>query len=508
MPHDLDVVHEHEQSDAAALAAVARLIEEQDTIVLRTVGIDIGSSTSHLLFARVTSRRLAEGLSSRFTVIDREVLWRSPIMLTPFLPDGTIDAHALAHFVEQAYRDAGFSSGDVDSGAVILTGEAIKRKNARPIQELLARDAGKFVCASAGHQLESILAAHGAGATALSRRRGACGLHVDIGGGTTKLALIDNGEIVSVAAFAVGGRLLARDAHGAWTRCDEAARQVAAHLGIEVSAASLARPWARLAIARRLAQVVVDHIGGAGPDALGRALDLTAPLARTLRPAYMTISGGVAEYIFGREQADHGDIAALLAQEIVAQLKARIAIKLVEPMEGIRATVIGASQFTVQVSGKTIYLPDHGLLPVRHVPVLHLGLDLSGPIDPDQVAAALHENAARLDLAPDARLAIALRWQGEPEHARLLALASAIMRFAAPAGRRSEPLYLMIEGDVAASLGRLLHAELHLDGSLAAVDGVSLRELDFVDLGEVLEPAGVVPVVIKSLLFPVATGLD
>lgn len=506
MPHDLDFNHEHEQMGEADRAAVAQLIWEQDTIALRTVGIDIGSSTSHLLFAQVTLRRFAEGLSSRFAVVDRQVLWRSPIMLTPFLPDGKIDAHELTHFVHHAYHDAGFARGDIDSGAVILTGEAIKQKNARLIDEIFAQESGKFVCATAGHKLESVLAAHGSGATALSRRRGECSLHVDIGGGTTKLALIDNGEIVSVAAFSVGGRLLAQDASGAWTRCDESARLVAAQLGIDVSPASLARASARLAIAKRLAQVVTDQITGATLDGLGRALELTKSLERSVQPSFMTFSGGVAEYIFGREHASHGDIAELLAREIVAQIKARIAIPIVEPMERIRATVIGASQFTVQVSGKTIYLPAPGVLPVHNVPVVHLGADISGRIDPGQVAASLHDSAAMLDLAPDARLAIAFEWQGEPDHSRLFAMASAIMLFAAPTGKRSETLFLMIDGDVAASLGRILHRELQLDGSLVSIDGVSLRELDFVDVGAMLNPPGVLPVVIKSLLFPSDIG--
>ena len=117
--------------------------------------------------------------------------------------------------------------GDIDSGAVILTGEAIKRHNARAIADLFSEEAGRFVCASAGHHMECQMAAHGSGATALSRRREACGLHVDVGGGTTKLALIDKGEIVSVAAFAVGGRLVAQDAAGAWTRVDDSAQLVA-----------------------------------------------------------------------------------------------------------------------------------------------------------------------------------------------------------------------------------------------------------------------------------------
>ena len=502
MGHDLDFEHEHEPLNAADQAAIAQLIWEQETIELRTVGIDIGSSTSHLLFARVTLKRLAQGLSSRFTVVDRQVLWRSPIILTPFLPDGAIDAHELAHFIHHAYHDARLRRSDIDSGAVILTGEAVKRKNARAIDEIFAAESGKFVCATAGHKLECILAALGSGASALSQRRRECGLHVDVGGGTTKLALIDRGEIVSVAAFAVGGRLLAQDASGAWTRIDASAQRVAKELGLGASPGTFSAESARTAIARRLATIVVDQIVGKSLDALGKELELTEPLARTVRPAFITFSGGVAEYIYGRESADYGDIAKLLGAEIVKQIKTRVSIPVIEPMERIRATVIGASQFTVQVSGKTIYLPDAAVLPVHNVPVVHLGKKLTQRIEIDEIVAAFARHADVLDLAPGARLALAFAWDGDPDHARLLAMAKAIMQFAAPGGRRDQALFLMIDGDVGASLGRLLHDELHLDGQLVSIDGIALRELDFVDVGEMLDPPGVVPVVIKSLLFP------
>lgn len=506
MSHDLEFDHEHEGLNEAEQAAIAQMIWEQDTLELRTVGIDIGSSTSHLLFAKLTLSRQSQGLSSRFTVVDRQVLWRSPIMLTPFLPDGAIDAGELAHFIHHAYHDAGLRRRDIDSGAVILTGEAIKRRNARAIGDIFAADSGKFVCATAGHKLESLLAAHGSGATALSRRRQQCGLHVDVGGGTTKLALIDCGEIVSVAAFAVGGRLLARDAAGAWTRIDASARLAAADLGCAAVPETFADAAARQALARRLAGIVVDQIVGKKLDALGQALELTEPLQRIVAPAFITFSGGVAEYLFGHETADHGDIARLLADEIVQQIKTRVRVPVIEPLERIRATVIGASQFTVQVSGKTIYLPDASVLPVHNVPVVHLGQELDDDIAVDAVAKAFARRAALLDLEPAARLALAFSWQGEPTHARLLAMARAIMRFAAPSGRRDETLFLMIDGDVAASLGRILHNELGLVGSLVSIDGIALRELDFVDVGEWLTPPGVVPVVIKSLLFPAATG--
>ena len=506
MAHELDFEHEHEGLSEVERAAIAQLIWEQDTIELRTVGIDIGSSTSHLMFASVTLQRQSQGLSSRFSVVDRQVLWRSPIRLTPFLANGAIDAHALSHFVHDAYQAAGLKRGDIDSGAVILTGEAMKRSNARAIDEIFAAEAGKFVCATAGHKLECILAAHGSGATALSRRRGECGLHVDVGGGTTKLALIDRGEIVSVAAFAVGGRLIAQDAQGAWSRIDASAHRVAAQLGIRADPDSFADPALRAAMARQLASLVVDQVLGQPLDALGQSLALTEPLDRSVRPAFVTFSGGVAEYLYGREQADYGDIARLLADEIVKQIKTRIAIPVVEPAERIRATVIGASQFTVQVSGKTIYLPDATVLPVHNVPVVHLGRALPEQIDVDEIASAFARQADLLDLAPGDRLALAFAWTGEPDHARLLGMARAIRQFAAPDGRRDQALFLMIDGDVAASLGRILREELQLQGPLVSIDGIQLRELDYVDVGELLDPPGVVPVVIKSLIFPGSPG--
>ena len=500
MAHDLDIDHEHEENDEAA-AAIAQLIWEQDTLQLRTVGIDIGSSTSHLLFARVTLQRLTEGFSSRFVVVAREVLWRSPIRLTPFLPDGTIDAHALDHFIHDAYHAAGLHRRDIDSGAVILTGEAIKRRNARAIDELFAGESGKFVCATAGHQMECLLAAHGSGATAISARRRQCGLHVDIGGGTTKLALVDRGEVVGVAAFAVGGRLLARDADGSWSRIDDSARLVARELGLEPVPRTFADAAAREAVCERLAAVVVDQIAGTGLDALGRALELTDPLPRTAVPDYITFSGGVSEYIFGRETGDFGDIAAPLAAAVVRELQRRVKLRIVEPLERIRATVIGASQFTVQVSGKTIHLPDPGVLPVRNIPVVHLADALAEQASELQVAEGFAAAARLQGLEPSDLLALSFTWHGEPEHARLLAVARGIVRFAAPGGRRDKPLFLVIDGDVGASLGPILREEAGLQGELVSIDGVQLRPLDFVDVGGPIEPPGVVPLVIKSLLF-------
>ena len=498
--HETDFSHEHIET-AAERAAVARAIWKEDNIAFTTVGIDIGSSTSHLLFAKVLLQRQSRGLSSRFVVAAREIVWRSPILLTPFLADGTIDAAELHEFIRACYRDAGFARADIGGGAVILTGEAIKQKNARAIDELFAAESGKFVCATAGHRLESRLAAHGSGAVGLSKARGICLLHVDIGGGTTKLALIDRGAVVGLSAFAVGGRLIAADKNGAWTRIDHSARLVADGMNMELSPDTLADESIRRRIVQRLAAIAGDIILDAPLDSLGRSLLLTEPLPRIAVPAALTFSGGVAEYMFGNELADFGDIARPLADELARALSRRTILPLIDPGQRIRATVIGASQFTMQVSGKTIYLPDPYVLPVHNVPVLRIALGAGGDIDRDRVAAAVRNGVEEIDFDNVPGVAIAFTWPGDPEHSRLAAAAEGILGALQPLEDRIKLLVFAIDGDVGKTFGRLLHRELKWQGKIVSIDGLELQDLDYIDIGELIAPPGIVPVVIKSLLF-------
>jgi ethanolamine utilization protein EutA len=497
--HETDFSHEHSET-LAEHAAIAQSIWTQDNLLFTTVGIDIGSSTSHLLFAKVALQRKAQGHSSRFVVIGRDIVWRSPILLTPFLPDGRIDAATLGDFIDRSYRDAGFTKDQIDGGAVILTGEAIKRKNARAIDELFAAQAGKFVCASAGHKLEARLAAHGSGAVAVSKQRDICLLHIDVGGGTTKLALIDRGTIVGLAAFAVGGRLIATDTRGGWTRIDHAARLVGNDLALDLSPQLLADEAIRGRIVRRLADAAADIILNAPLDLLARSLMLTEPLPREAAPAALTLSGGVAEYIFGHEADAFGDIAKPLAQTLARELAARSGLPLIDPGQRIRATVIGASQFTVQVSGKTIYLPDPYVLPVRNIPVVHVTMD-AGHLDRERIGAEIRTGLEEIDLDNVPGVTIAFTWRGDPEHSRLKATAGAILGALAPVQERIKLLLVAIDGDIGKTFGRLMHRELNWPGKIICLDGVELHELDYIDLAELIAPPGVVPVVIKSLLF-------
>ena len=393
------------------------------------------------MFARLRLQRLADSLSSRYVVVERTVLHRSPVVMTPYATGDVIDASALEAEIASWYSSAGLARADVDTGAVILTGNALGSRNARELANLFSDEGGTFVCATAGHALEATLAAHGSGSVARSRRDHETILHVDIGGGTTKLARIEDGAIVATSAIAVGAR--------------------SRHAGRD--------PDERLRIASELAEAIVAATRGA---AVAPGLQLLAPLPRATAPARITLSGGVSEYASGRERAEHGDLGRELAAAVLA-----VRTTLPGPLEiapdGIRATVIGASQFTVQVSGSTIGIGAR--LPLRNVPVVHLGGDTrgSGPIT------------------------LAVKWEGEPEHARIRALAE---RIANATDRR--PLVVAIDGDIAATLGAVMRNELRFTGDLVTLDGLDLGELDYIDVGAPQPPSGVVPVIVKSLVFP------
>jgi ethanolamine utilization protein EutA len=416
---------------------------QPDDVVLRTVGIDIGSTTSHAMFARLRLQRLADSLSSRYVVVEREILHRSTIVLTPYSSGDVIDTAALEASIASWYSSAGFGRNDVDTGAVILTGNALLSRNSRELANLFANEGGTFVCATAGHALEATLAAHGSGSVARSRRDHETILHIDIGGGTTKLALIEQGAIVATSAIAVGAR--------------------SRHAGRD--------PDERRRIASELADAIVAATHGA---AVAPALQLLPALRRSSAPARITLSGGVSEYASGRERTEHDDLGRELAAALLAR-EAAMPAPLETASEGIRATVIGASQFTVQVSGSTIGIG--APLPLRNVPVVRMGGDLpgSGPV------------------------AIAVKWDGEPEHARIRALAE---RIAAATDRR--PLVVAVDGDVAATLGSVLRDELDFRGDLVTLDGLELGALDYIDVGSPVSPSGVVPVIVKSLVFPEA----
>lgn len=474
-----------------------------ENVELTTVGIDIGSSTSHLMFAQVHLQRLAQGLSSRFVVVNRKVLWRSPVLLTPYLPDNSIDAEFLGDFVRDCYAQAGFERSAVDSGAVVLTGEALKRSNARAIADLFAAEAGTFVCASAGHHLEAVMAAHGSGAVAESREHSGVRLHVDIGGGTAKLAVISNGQVLGTAAVAVGGRLVALDGREV-VRVEGPALDVARVAGVPLVLGEKLTEDDEDALVRAFAAILLSCINGGGIPA-GFPADLLLVDDRPVGvvPEVVSFSGGVGEYLYERESQTFGDIALPLAAQIREALTdGRLPMRLADSRHHIRATVIGASQFSVQVSGNTVTLSRTEVLPLRNLPVLFPHVSLAGDIDAARIAEAIVSAARRFDVADGATpVAVALEWEGDPEYRRLRSLAEGVAAGLAAQRRAGQPVVVLLDGDVAQTLGRLLVRELDVREPVVCLDGVRLEEFDYVDIGELIKPSDVVPLVIKSLLF-------
>lgn len=474
-----------------------------DNVELITVGVDVGSSTTHLIFSRLHLQRLAQSLSSRFVVVERSEIYRSPILLTPFTSESTINVSLLSEFIDDSYRNAGISPGDVDTGVVILTGVALERKNSRAVAELFASHGGKFVCASAGHNLEGILSAFGSGAVALSRKLHGEILHIDIGGGTSKLALIRDGEVLETAAISVGARLLAFDANGAPSRIESAAFAIAASCELELDSNTSLPNEAKEHFAKRLAQALMAAVDQDN-DRLTNELMLTPKLSRPpVADAIFTFSGGVSEYLFGRETMVFNDLAQYLSNAIKEEFGKR-SLTITSPSEGIRATAIGASQFTVQLSGNTIFISTDVRLPMHNLPVICPKI----PILPtrDSVAAGISTALARLDLEEiQSPICIYLPWQGDAEYTVLLALAGGVSdALGSEYLRKNLPLVIALEIDLGAALGRILQEELNFKAPLISIDGVELRELDFVDIGEPLQPTNVIPVMVKSLAFPAA----
>jgi ethanolamine utilization protein EutA len=466
-----------------------RSLVEEDEIQLVSVGIDIGSSTSHLLFSRITLDRM----DTRYIVSAREVLHASNILFTPYVQGEDIDAVALGRFIDNAYEDAGIARGEIDTGALILTGVAARRRNARAIGEVLAAEAGKFVALSAGDSLETLMAAHGSGARTLSET-GAPVMNVDVGGGTTKVALCEDGEIVGRTALDVGARLIAFDPAGRINRLEPFGAKHLSDAGLAAGLGDALGPEERARLAGVMADRIMEVLSGGEVPNLMRLPGLPhAPQAPRI-----VVSGGVSEYLESGEPGD--DLGFELARALNGRIAAR-GWQRVAARQGIRATVVGASQYTVQVSGSTIFLDPQDVLPLRNLAVIAPALPLADEIDVDDCAEAVRDALARLDLS-GAPVAVAVPWQGSASYARLAALARGLVAGLRDTLDAGHPLVLVSDGDIGGLLGMQARSEEHVPGAIVSIDGIRLAEFDFIDIGDVIRATGAAPVVIKSLLFP------
>jgi ethanolamine utilization protein EutA len=476
-----------------------------ERIQLTSVGIDIGSSTSHLIFSRLVLRRQGIALSSRFVVVKREILHESPILLTPYVDKTTIDTDKLGDFIHEAYSQAGLTPKDIDTGAVIVTGEAAKKKNAEAISALFSAQAGKFVCATAGHNLESILAAFGSGAVAMSANGGGdfTVMNVDVGGGTSKIAIAQRGAVIDTSALEVGARLVALDEQGKIDRLEDAGLKIGNAAGVNLALGNLLKEDEKKKMATVLCDSLFEVLARGPLSPLTQSLMLTPGVGYQGRIDAIMFSGGVSEYVYGFEKRDLGDLGNHVGRgvrERAEKLAGKIPLK--TPDVRIRATVIGASQYTVQVSGNTIYLSHADLLPLRNVQVVIPQITQEEPLSPGHVKEAVQKALQRFDINDGERAAaLAIHWELGPSYPLIRNLAQGVAEGMKEHVDKGQPLVLVFDADIAKLVGNILERELLPGCGIISIDGIDLKDFDFIDIGEELPDARAVPVVIKSLIF-------
>jgi ethanolamine utilization protein EutA len=507
-----------------------------------SVGLDIGTTTTHLIISRLTVGAGDDPFGRRH-VQDKEVIYRSAIYTTPMIDGQRIDAETIHGIVEQEYAAAGVQAQDIPTGAVIVTGETALKQNADDVVQRLAGESSSFAAAVAGANQESILAGRGSGAAEHSRRHRCCALNIDIGGGTSNLAWFVGGVAVAAGTIRVGGRHLVMDtgqereaASGAPPSTPLPSRE---GLG-EGATPGQARPSPcplpdgerGFAIVARhyraTSQTAFQHLGAQVADDVlaaqwiadsveycGRAIDadfnaippvfiVARPECSPPRPDVVFFSGGVAELMAAMDRGEKieddafGDTGPMLARGLLESEWIRT-ISVQYPAEPIRATVIGAGQFSLMLSGETMWA-DPALLPLRNVPILRLPPRLTDLPDVDALARAIQRQQSLHSLPADHVVAIGLPdlrqadWETVVNFARQLAAAAAQINLASP-------WVFTMRDNFGHLLGRTI-AEAAPDSPLLVIDEIDTGEADFLDIGRpVKQFRTLIPIVAKSLIF-------
>ncbi len=467
---------------------------------LHSVGIDVGTTTTQVIFSALeVTNRAPVNQVPRYEFSGREILYQSPVIFTPLTVDRTVDVAQLMTFIDAQYRAADLSRSQIESGAIIITGETSKTRNARATVMEVSNELGDFVVATAGPHLESVISGRGSGAAEYSLENAARVLNIDIGGGTSNYAVFAGGRVIDTACLNVGGHLIETDEAGRVTRVHEPARLVCNELfGSAQDPMRLSRPQID-AVAQRMAELVVETMGPA-PSALAHALLMTPALREVQQFDAVFISGGIGACLYQPDAIAspfaYRDIGPLLANAL-KPLLTKLAAQLREPAQTVRATVIGAGAHTLSLSGSTIWVSADSL-PIKNLPVAHTLLQ-----DVPGLSEAWDLAVRRLDLDPghDA-YALALPGSIEPLYRNILAIANELTAFcrnSAPANRH--PLVVICPQDLGKALGMELQPQITAR-ELAVVDEVETREGDYLDIGLPIFSGSLLPITVKSLAFP------
>lgn len=433
---------------------------------LLSVGLDVGTTSTQLVVSRLTVENRASSFAvPDMDITDRSVLYKSPVFFTPLLDESHVDGAAIRAIVEAEYRNAGIRREDVDTGAIIITGETSRKENARSVLNALSDFAGDFVVATAGPDLESVLAAKGAGAVELSRTAGKPVLHMDIGGGTSNLAFIEDGQIVRTGCLNVGGRLLKFDQNQKITYVSRVLSGIFYRKPGEI-----ATQQELCELAETLTLALEMAAGLRNPTDLMEKL-LTEETGQKWNPpdgeAVLSFSGGVADCIAQDIPWNQfGDLGPILGQTIRESRLCQGEYAL--GSETIRATVIGAGSYSTQLSGSTVY-SQNVRFPLKNLPVT-------------RSPTAFHEGSVVLSVP------------GIPSPTY-----SQVRQIAQELAQNDPPeLYICLEADMAKALGQALAMRLSPAARILCIDRVRVGEDSYLDIGEPV--GGAFPVVVKTLV--------
>ncbi|NSV85870.1 ethanolamine ammonia-lyase reactivating factor EutA [Enterococcus faecalis] len=468
---------------------------------LLTVGIDLGTSTTQLVLSELTVENFASAFTvPRISISDKKVIYRSDIIFTPLLNQSEIDAEPIKAFVAEQYRQAGIHKQDIQMGAVIITGETARKSNANNVLRALSGYAGDFVVATAGPDLESIIAGKGAGAQTYSETKRKPVVNLDIGGGTTNLAVFKDGEVIDTACFDIGGRLIKLDQQQKITYIAPKIQEIINKKGLTLQLGDQATEQNLLPIISELVAVLENSIGLGTQSPFYQLLVTNHPLRKGEELPIVTFSGGVADCLntTSTNLFKYGDIGLLLGKYLRKSLIFSEK-EVLESAETIRATVVGAGSHTAEISGSTIAYREQ-ILPVKNIPILKLAQE-DETLTVTELGQRIQEklNWHRIEETP--QIALAIRGMSNPTFADIQRYGQGIVEGLASLVAEQIPIIVMVDEDMAKALGHALSAHLPKDYPFICLDSVKVENGDYVDIGLPVAEGAVLPVIVKTLVF-------
>ena len=477
-----------------------------DKTALLSVGIDVGTSTTQVVFSKLQMDNAGGYFSvPRVAIVDKEVVYKSEVYMTPLKTDVLIDTDALRDIVAAEFRKAGYRPEDTDSGAVIITGESARKENSDAVLKSLSDFAGDFVVSAAGPDMESLIAGKGSGAWQYSMDHHCRVANLDIGGGTTNVVLFEDGETLARGCLDIGGRLICMNPQGIITKVSPAAAVMAQAAGVSVSVGDRCDELKLTAVTRQMAAALNAYLGVGTKDidAILRQIKTPGssdfPVPEKVQAVFF--SGGVADLIY-HESADtwaYGDIGVLLGRAI-RESRLFTDFQKMEPGETIRATVVGAGTYTTTISGSTITYSDD-IFPLKNIPVIKLDEELQEACFAGETEPVIRRIQWVLGQNDEEHFILAMPGKRNPGYTEMKRAAASIRQIMDRVQPPGEPILLVIESDIAKAMGQMIRQQPDLKRQVVAIDSIHVEDGEYVDMGKPMMNGMVIPVVVKTLIF-------